>query len=235
MGMDDRIESDLAAYARALARDLPPLDDTARALHARGRTRRSRLRAPLMIAAAAIVLVLLLPVPYTRQRGFDVRVDGNGTVTLLPHLERVWGPVLAMAREKFRIDVDLQAGRPEQIEAEIKRQLARQGWSADLVDVRRIGPVGVPQDDGSECILVPGTTLVTIDAHGEGQQLHLVLNRDRTSPWQRLTVRGATVEAIPMPSDDVMEKQIRDRLKGCQVEGADLEVKDGKIKLLVLH
>ena len=234
MEMDDRIASDRAAYARTLARDLPPLDDTARALHARGRTRRSRLRAPLMIAAAAIVLVLLLPVPYTRQRGFDVRVDGNGRVTLLPHLERVWGPVFAMAREKLRIDVDLQAGRPEQIDAEIRRQLAQQGWSADRVDVRRIAAVDVTEDDGSQCILVPGTTLVTIDAHGEGQQLHLVVNRDRTSPWQRLTVRGATVEALPMPSDDVMEKQIRDRLKACRVE-ADLEVKNGKIMHLVLH
>ena len=76
--------------------------------------------------------------------------------------------------------------------------------------------------------------MVTIDAHGEGQQLHLVVNRDRTSPWQRLTVRGATVEALPMPSDDLLEKQIRDRLKACHVE-ADLVVKDGKIKLLVLH
>jgi len=234
MEMDDRIASDRAAYARTLARDLPPLDDTARALHARGRTRRSRLRAPLIMAAAAVVLVLLLPVPYMRQRGFDVRIDGNGRVTLLPHLERVWGPVFAMAREKLRIDVDLQAGRPEQIAAEIRRQLAHQGWNADLVDVRRIAPLSAAEDDGSECILVPGTTLVTIDAHGEGQQLHLVVNRDRTSPWQRLAVRGATVEALPMPSDEVMEKQIRERLKACRVE-ADLEVKNGKIMHLVLH
>jgi hypothetical protein len=234
METDDRIASDVAAFARAMTRDLPPLDHTARALRAHRRTRRSRLRAPLMFVAAALALVLLLPVPYTRQRGFDVSVEGNGRVALLPHLERVWGPVLAMAREKFHIDVDLQGGRPEQIETEIKHQLARQGWSAELVDVRRIGPVRVPQDDGSECLLVPGTTLVTIDAHGEGQQLHLVVDRDRTSPWQRLTVRGATVEAIPGPSDDVLEKQIRDRLEACHLE-ADLEVEQGKIKLLVLH
>jgi hypothetical protein len=32
-----------------------------------------------------------------------------------------------------------------------------------------------------------------------------------------------------------MEKQIRDRLKACHVEGADLEVKNGKIVKLMLH
>lgn len=233
MNPDERLASDLSELARATTRCLPTVDDTRRALAARAATKRARLR-PLFVAAAAIVVVLLVPVPYSRQRGFDVRVARDGKVALVPHLERVWGPLVAMAREKLRVDVDLQAGRPEQIEAEIKRQLAQQGWAADLVDVRRIAPATVPQGDGSECMIMPGTTLVTIDAHGDGQQLHIVTNRDRTSRWQRLTVRGATVEAVPMPSDEILEKEIRERLKVCGVEDvAELAVKNGKVSLLI--
>lgn len=231
MDIDDRIASALQALARASVRGLPSVDDTARALASRPRRRHARLR-PLAMAALALALVLAWPVPYSRQRGFDVRI-AEGKVALVPHLERVWGPLVAMAREKLHIDVDLQAGRPEKIEAEIKRQLAQQGWSADLVDVRRLGPLGVPQDDGTQCVIMPAITLVTIDAHGHDQQLHLIVNRDLTSPWQRLTVRGATVEAVPMPADNVIEHQIRARLEACHVDGAELEVKDGNVRLLM--
>jgi hypothetical protein len=82
---DDDLHDDLRALAEVSARDVPTLDDTARALSdaraTRTRTRtqgatpmRSRRRTILMTAGglAASALVMLCPVPYTHDAGWDV-------------------------------------------------------------------------------------------------------------------------------------------------------------------
>src|SRR5690348_9678709 len=102
MGTDEKIASDLQALARATTRGLPSPDDTARALtEAQGRTQHNRgasimtkLKRPLMASAltvAAAVAILVFPVPYSRQRGFDVtftRSDGRVAHLHLPGADR---------------------------------------------------------------------------------------------------------------------------------------------------
>src|SRR5260370_26399810 len=167
MGTDDKSESDVQALARAATRGLPSLDAAARALtqagaESKGAFNMSRIRKPLLagaLAAVAAVAILVFPVPYSRQRGFDVtftRSDGRvahlhlpghdraqveahalalahgAQVMIEPRRERVWGSVYAMAQENlFRIDVDMQGKSNAQVEDEIKAQLAAEGWDID--------------------------------------------------------------------------------------------------------
>src|SRR5262249_45379251 len=82
----NRIDSDLRALADETARQLPRLDDTARAL-ARGRQGGSmRIVKKLAIAVVLVGAVLVCPVPYSRVVGYDLAVraaDGRATTVHL--------------------------------------------------------------------------------------------------------------------------------------------------------
>jgi hypothetical protein len=52
--------------------------------------------------------------------------------TVVPHHELAWRSVYAMARDSlFRVDVDARGKSDELVEAEIRTQLAEQGWNRD--------------------------------------------------------------------------------------------------------
>lgn len=255
MGADEKLESDLQALARASERDLPGIDETARAL-AEARVERnggftmSKIRKPMLAGAltvAAVIAVLVFPVPYSRQRGFDVtitRSDGKsaqlhlpgrdraraqaraaqlahgGTVTIAPHVERVWGSVYAMAEDKlFHVDIDLQGKSAGEIEGEIKSQLAAEGWSADDVQVQR-------SDEG---------TSVSISASGNGgggeRQIEVISKSEGAGPGaQHLEMQGLEIEHTAGMTDAQLRQKILDQLKARGLEG-EVTVENGEVRV----
>jgi hypothetical protein len=253
MRTDEKIASDLQALARATTRGLPSPDDTARALteaqaQRKGASIMSKLKRPLMASAltvAAAIAILVFPVPYSRQRGFDVtftRSDGRvahlhipgsdraraeararelahgADVTLEPRRERVWGSVYAMAQEKLlHIDVDMQGKSEKQIEDEINAQLVQQGWAVDTVVVHR----------GDE-----GKTRMSITAHSGDEQRRIeVVSEGAGEPGaEHVRVEGLEVQREPGMSDAELRDKILREMKARGLEG-EVSVDNGKVRV----
>ena len=186
--------------------------------------RRSLRKPVLVGMLAAGVAALVVPVPYRHQVGWEATFrSGDGRevtvqlaarnegeaerraitlalsmgaeVRLHPRTELVWGSVYALAKEKlFHIDVDMKGRKDAEVEAEIRAQLAQQGWL--------VGDVAVQRDDG--------TTTVQLGAEdGEGHRIRL-----------KQQVKGAQPNRLliePEPIDDKREPgmtdaQLRDKI-----------------------
>jgi hypothetical protein len=247
MRTDEKIESDLRALARASTHDLPSLADTARALEAargQGASTMSRIRKPLFAGAltiAAATAILVFPVPYSRQRGYDVTFTGSdgrvahlhlsmadrakaearalalahgAKVEIQPRRERVWGSVYAMATEKlFHLDIDVEGKTEAQIEEEIKTQLASQGWSIETIDVHG-------SDDGVRFSVTANS--------GDGQR-HIEIRR-QGGGGESMHVEGLDVRREPNMTDAELKQKILDQMKARGLEG-DVTVEDGKVQV----
>ncbi len=250
METDEQIESDLQALARASTRGLPRLEDTARALaEARARSEGGfflrTLKKPVWAGALAVAVaavMLVFPVPYSRQRGFDVTIRHGdqiarlhlpgraadraaveaharalahgGAVTLAPHVERVWGPVYAMAEEKLlHIEIDLQGKSAPEIEDAIKTQLAAQGWSLGDVEVERSAD----------------RTRVSISAESDDGRVMLV-HQKTDGPAETLRIDSLDTGREPGMSDAELRQKILDELKARGLSG-DVVVEDGKVQI----
>ena len=231
MEMDDRIATDLRAYGRATDHAPRPLDAIAASLRAAAADGPlTRLRRPIAVGALALAVLLVAPVPYTRQRGFDFTVATDGTVVRSPHIERVWGPVYAMAREKlFHIELPLKDQRSEELEREIRQQLVAEGYTVDNVKVWRFAGLGA----GINCDLLPPTTRVTIDAHRGTEPLHLSTDIDEGPGPARLLVRDGEVVSAPRPNPFEEQKMLIDRLKACGVKGDVTVDSKGGVRILL--
>ena len=131
-------------------------------------------------AIAAAAAVLLCPIPYSHAAGWDVTLRSEGgrvamihlkgsadeasrrasalaqksgsAAIVVPHNERVWGSVYAMAKETlFRIDVNMDGKSDAAVEDEIRAQLGQQGWAPGDIQVQRGDGTSIVQvgaDDG---------------------------------------------------------------------------------------
>jgi hypothetical protein len=233
MEMDERIEPDLRAYARATAYEPRALDDLAAAVRAAGAAGLlSRIQRPILAGALTLAVVLVAPVPYSRQRGFDINITPDGTVVRTPHLERVWGTVYAMAKEKlFHIDLELKDQTSEELEGEIRKQLAAEGYTVDEVKVWRWAGLGA----GTHCDLLPPTTRVTIDAHRGPQPLHLSTDIDTAPGPARLVVRDGQVISAPRLSPKQEQQRMLERLKACGFKGQIILDDNGGVRIFGTH
>lgn len=231
MEMDDRIDTHLRAYGRATAGAPRPLDAIAASLRAAACAGPlARLRRPLAAGALTLAIILVAPVPYTRQRGFVITVEPDGTVVRSPRFERVWGPVYAMARDKlFHIDLPLKDQTSEELEREIKQQLVAEGYTVDEVKVWRWAGLGT----GIHCELLPPTTRVTIDAHRGTQPLHLSTDIDAGPGAARLQIRDGQVVSAPRPSPKEEQQRILDKLKACKLQGEVTLDDNGGVRIML--
>jgi len=130
-----------------------------------------------------------------QRRAITLALSMGAEVRLSPRTELVWGSVYALAKEKlFHLDVDMKGRKDAEVEAEIRAQLAQQGWMA--------GEVAVQRGDGK--------TMVKLGAEdGEGHRIQLMQQHDGTQP-NRLQIE-------PEPIDDKREPgmtdaQLRDKI-----------------------
>jgi hypothetical protein len=206
----------------------------------------SKMKNPIVAGAltvAAAVAILVFPVPYSRQRGFDVTITRGGqvahlhlpgrdrvkaearaqklarggTVAIAPHVERVWGPVYAMAEEKLlHIDIDMNGKTDAQVEGEISSQLSAQGWNADSVEVQR-------GDDG---------TSVQISAQSQaGDRTIKIVSQSQGGPGsEHLDIQGLEIEGHANMSDAELKQKILDQLKARGMTG-DVSVENGQVRV----
>jgi hypothetical protein len=228
---------------------VPSLADTARALaeaRGQGASTMSKMKQPLLAGAltlATAAAILVFPVPYSRQRGFDVTFTGSdgrvahlhlsmadraraearartvahgAAITIEPRRERVWGSVYAMAAEKlFHLDIHMQGKSEAQIEDEIKTQLAGEGWDVNTVEVER----------SEQC------THVTVTAGSGEEQRHLeVVSEGAGDPSEHLRVEGLEVRAEPGMSDAELREKIREQMKARGLEG-EVSVENGQVRV----
>jgi len=229
----NRIDSDLRALADETARQLPRLDDTARAL-ARGRQGGSmRIVKKLAIAVVLVGAVLICPIPYSRVVGYDLAVRAAGgrattvhlatrdaaraerraealrqrgaAVTVAARTEHVWGTVYGMAASTlFSIDVAVENKTDEQIEEEIRSQLAQAGWSADQVQVQS-------GSDGRE---------VTVDATDGARRIMMVR---KGGDEGRVQIEEPALDTARDPG--MTDAQLRDKiLQQLRARGLDGDV-----------
>jgi hypothetical protein len=188
-----------------------------------------------VFAAAILAAVLLCPVPFSRTGGYDLIVRGadgrtatvrvatrdvhqaerraaalrrhGAEVTIEPHVERVWGSVYAMAQEKlFAIDVELDGKTDEQVEAEIRDQLAQAGWTPTAVEVRR-------EPDGTRADVSA--------SDGSGRQIRLV--RKGGDDGGRLRMEEPELDTARDPG--MTDDQLRDKIvRQLQARGLDADV-----------
>jgi hypothetical protein len=249
MRTDEKIESDLRALARATTRGLPSVADTARALEAargKGASPMSKIRRPLFAGAltiAAAAAILVFPVPYSRQRGYDVTFTGadgrvahlhlsmadrakaearalalahGAKVEIQPRRERVWGSVYAMAAEKlFHLDIDVEGKTQAQIEEEIKKQLTDQGWDIETIDVHG-------SDDGLGFSVTANS--------GDGQRHMEIKTQGGVPASLHLHLEGLDVRREPGMSDEQLKQKILDQMKTRGLEG-EVTVKDGQVQV----
>jgi hypothetical protein len=197
-----------------------------------------------MLATSAAALVV--PVPYRHQVGWEATFHtGDGRdftvhltarsaseaerraaalalsmgaeVRLNPRTELVWGSVYALAKEKlFHIDVEMKGKKDADVEAEIRAQLAQQGWLA--------GDVAVQRGDG--------TTMVELGAQdGEGHHIQL-MKQVNAADANRLQIE-------PQPIDDKREpgmtdEQLRDKISAqLRARGFNADVKVEGDRILI--
>lgn len=91
------------------------------------------------------------------RRARSIAQAAHGTATsVTPHSELVWGSVYAMAAAKvFKVHVDTEGKSDAEVEAEVRAQLAEQGWLTGEVQVSRAeGTVSIQATDGPRHIRI---------------------------------------------------------------------------------
>jgi hypothetical protein len=133
---------------------------------------------------------------------------GATEVSVSPRTELVWGSVYAMAKEKlFHVDVEMAGKTDAEVEAEIRAQLAQQGWSPGEVEVQR----------------GEGASTVSVGANDGEHRIQIV--RSQVGPG------SDHVELQPEPIDDTREPGMTDEelrqkiLRQLEARGMQAEVK----------
>jgi hypothetical protein len=151
------------------------------------------------------------------RRAVALALSMGAEVRLNPRTELVWGSVYALAKEKlFHLDVEMKGKKDAEVEAEIRAQLAQQGWLA--------GDVAVQRGDG--------TTMVQLGAQdGEGHHIKL-MKQVNAADANRLQIE-------PEPIDDKREpgmtdEQLRDKISAqLRARGFNADVKVEGDRILI--
>jgi hypothetical protein len=192
------------------------------------------LRSPQAGALALAAAVLLVPIPRRHQSGWDatlrsprgdaieIRVAARNAdearrraaaaartndtdIRISPHLELTWSSVYAMARDRLlRIDVALEGKTDEEAAAEIRLQLAEQGWTPTAVNVSR-----------------DADTIVHLSAEDEaGRQLRFLQRRLGQEP-DHITIEQEPIDQSRDPgmTDAELREKILAQLRARGFEG----------------
>jgi hypothetical protein len=142
-----------------------------------------------------------------RRAGAIARRTGANDVRVSPRTELVWGSVYAMAKEKlFHVNVDMAGKTDAEVEAEIRAQIAQQGWAPGEVEVER----------------GDGTSTVSVGATDGEHQIKMV--------EKQVGQAADHVDLQPEPIDDTREpgmtdEELRQKILGqLEARGLDAEV-----------
>jgi hypothetical protein len=153
------------------------------------------------------------------RRASALAEKAGSAATVLPHTERAWGSVYAMARDMLlRIDVSMEGKSDTAVEDEIRAQLAQQGWAPGDVQVQR----------GA------GTSTVQVGASdGDGRQVRLVQTTEGV-PAEHVSMGVEAVDTKREPG--MTDEQLKEKIvKQFAARGIDavVTVEDGKVGIQV--
>lgn len=242
------LQEHAAATSRRLHTPVETRQFLAMALARREEARAARRRPMLAAAVAVGAAALVVPVPYPQQTGWDAtfRSRSGRTVTVKlaardaaeaerrarllagpeqaavsvrPRTELVWSSVYARARAKlFHIDVDARGKTDAQAEAEIRKQLLEQGWTAGEVRVERTS----------------GFTDVELGAtDADGRHIRL-MRTDEGEGSERIQLRPEPFDDTREPgmTDAQLREKILAQLRARGLEG-DVTVEGDRIRVQV--